>query len=260
MISRIREKLGPAGFALAVVALIAALAGTAYAATKLNSTQKKEVKNIAKQYAGKTGAPGANGAPGTKGDAGAPGKDGTNGTNGAPGAPGTSVTNTELAKGSSTCAEGGTEFKVGAGTPTHACNGSPWTAGGTLPPEATEKGAWWLEGGNPEVSIAPISFPIPLTKAAAEGIEVKYWREGGVEDPECKGDTLEPKAEPGILCIYTSNNTERNTIVGHPFVSDPTGNEQAVEGVGVGTSGALLYLLEIGSSKHIGGSFAITAP
>ena len=58
MIERIHQKLGTAGFVIAIVALIAALGGTALAAAKLNGTQKKEVEKIAKKYAGKPGAAG----------------------------------------------------------------------------------------------------------------------------------------------------------------------------------------------------------
>lgn len=92
MSRRIHEKLGTAGFIIAIVALVAALGGGAYAASNgLNGKQKKEVEKIAKKYAGKpgtNGTNGTNGAPGAAGAAGAKGDAGTNGANGAKGDPG----------------------------------------------------------------------------------------------------------------------------------------------------------------------------
>lgn len=76
MYSRLHNRLGTAGFVLAIVALVAAVAGTAFAATGLNSKQKKEVKKIAKSVAGSPGAPGAAGANGLNGAAGAAGPQG----------------------------------------------------------------------------------------------------------------------------------------------------------------------------------------
>lgn len=72
MYSRLHNRLGTAGFAVAIVALVAAVAGTAFAATGLNGKQKKEVKKIAKSVvkqgpAGAAGAAGLNGAAGPQG-------------------------------------------------------------------------------------------------------------------------------------------------------------------------------------------------
>lgn len=77
MFSRLHNRLGTAGFVVAIVALVAAVAGTAFAATGLNNKQKKEVKKIAKSVvqqgpAGPAGANGANGAAGAAGPEGAP--------------------------------------------------------------------------------------------------------------------------------------------------------------------------------------------
>lgn len=74
MFSRLHNRLGTAGFVIAVVALVAAVAGTAFAATGLNSKQKKEVKKIARSVAnpGPAGAAGAAGANGAAGPEGAP--------------------------------------------------------------------------------------------------------------------------------------------------------------------------------------------
>ena len=87
MLRRTHDKVGTAGFVIAIMALVVALGGVAYAALPgLNSKQKKQVKNIAKQFAGQPGAAGPKGDQGPKGDAGAPsapGKDGENGEDGA---------------------------------------------------------------------------------------------------------------------------------------------------------------------------------
>lgn len=196
MLNRLREQLGTAGLVVAVVALVAALAGGAYAASGgLNSKQKKEVKKIAKSFQG-SGPAGAPGAAGAKGDTGAPGKDG------APGADGASVTNTTVPTSSGTCNHlGGTEFKVGAGAATTACNGEegePWTAGGTLPAGATETGAWSAQRSGAGVLLAPISFTLPLEEAP-EPIFVK----AGETEEGCLGvEDGVPTAEPGKLCVY----------------------------------------------------------
>jgi collagen triple helix repeat protein len=98
-----------------------------------------------------------------------------NGAHGSPGTAGQSVTNNALSKGNVHCEEGGAEFKVGSGTATYACNGSPWTAGGTLPSGQTETGAWAASGTPiagvvhlvPSIEALPtsISFTIPFTAA-----------------------------------------------------------------------------------------------
>jgi hypothetical protein len=128
VISRVHQKLGTAGFFIAIVALVAALCGGAYAAKDgnggkqtatasnssknkphsknksskagLNSKQKKQVKNISRTEAkklvtagpagpaGPAGAKGDKGDNGGKGDTGAAGPAGPTGATGAPGAPG----------------------------------------------------------------------------------------------------------------------------------------------------------------------------
>jgi len=263
MISRIRAKLGPAGFIVAIVALVAALAGGAYAASgALTGKQKKEVEKIAKKYAGKPGAPGAPGpagpagAPGAKGDVGAPGAKGDAGAPGAPGAPGTSVTATEFTgpKGP-TCTVGGSEFKAGA-TTTFACNGKDGGIG-TLPSDATETGTWVFdsEGGEGETTLVPISFPIPLSATDAPAITVHRWIQGQPteQDPECTGTVNNPKAEPGTICLYS---------VSGPATQVPPLKEPDLNGLDdkVGTSGAIFRWEEFLGPTHVSGSFAVRAP
>src|SRR5215218_7630930 len=264
MISRIRAKLGPAGFIVAIVALVAALAGGAYAASGgLSGKQKKEVEKIAKKVSkpGPPGATGPAGAPGAKGDAGAAGAKGDAGAAGAsgtPGAPGTSVTNTAIPTSSTTCNhQGGAEFKVGAGAPTIACKGeSGFTE--TLPEGETETGTWTLEskGGEGETTLAPISFSIPLETADAAVITVHKWVQGkpDQQDPECEGSVNNPEAEVGTICLYSATGNEQSEI---PALFAP--DLQGAEGH-VGSSGALLRWEEFSGPIHAAGSFAVTAP
>jgi hypothetical protein len=263
MISRIRESLGPAGFALAVMALIAALAGGAYAASgALTAKQKKQVTEIAKKYAGKPGAPGAPGAaggPGAQGAPGAAGKDGTNGKDGEDGADGTDGQNVQVGTATSgpsgECEFGGATVQV-AGEPTTkkaVCNGEDGTTGftETLPSEATETGTWWFQGNGASEQAAPISFPIPLTAADAASIK----KVTKAPDAECPGTLAQPKAEPGVLCLYPSGAGNIN-----PSGFYNPNFENTVEEVGVGTSGILVYFELQPVGKMAGGTFAVTAP
>jgi hypothetical protein len=170
MISRIHSKLGTAGLVVAIVALIAALSGAAIAAGGLSKQQEKQVKKIAKKYAGKPGPAGPQGPVGPQGGKGDPG---------APGAPG---------------ADGDPGPK---GDP-----GDPWTAGGVLPSEETETGAWGV--GPAGVGFVSFSYNLPLTAAPT----IKYLKKGEGETAECPGTVDEPEAEPGFLCIYTSEENE----------------------------------------------------
>jgi hypothetical protein len=245
MFSRLREHFGTAGLVVAIVALVAALGGGAYAATG-GSSGGKATASAKQGKQGKQGKPGKTGPAGPQGPAGPTGP-------AAPAAP-------AGAKGDT-----GATGPAGATGPTGATGatgpaGKDGTTGftETLPSGKTETGVWWFQGnGSAYGGVSPISFPIPLTKADAEGIEVKYWQEDVAEDPECTGDTLEPKAEPGVLCIYSSKSSENNTAPGNPQVFATTFEEPAK---GVGTSGALLYFFGLTDTSHVGGSFAVTAP
>jgi hypothetical protein len=260
MISRIRELLGPGGFALAVMALIAALAGGAYAASgALTAKQKKQVTEIAKKYAGKPGAPGAPGAAGGPGAQGAPGAAGTNGKDGEDGADGTNGKSVQVGTATSgptgECGFGGATVQVEGEVATKkaVCNGEDGTTGftATLPSEATETGTWWFQGNGGSEQAAPISFPIPLSAADAASIEevVK------APDPECPGTVENPAAEPGVFCIYFNGPSEINPVAYY----NPN-FEETVEEAGLGTSGLLVYFELQPASKHAGGTFAVTAP
>lgn len=175
MLNRIHQKLGTAGFVIAIIALVAALTGGAYAAGGgLTAKQKKQVEKIAKKFSGQPGATGPTGAVGPTGAAGPAGRDGANGVDGTPGTPGKN---------------GETGFTE------------------TLPSEKTETGTWAFGPMPAGVSITrvPFSFPIPLE----EGVAVNYIPEGVTPPSDvteaCPGSTEEPIAEPGNLCVYELN-------------------------------------------------------
>jgi hypothetical protein len=249
MYRRFQNRFGTAGVIVAVVALIVALSGTALAASgALTGKQKKEVEKIAKKYAGKPGTPGAAGANGTNGTN---GKDGSNGTSGKDGLPGKSVTLVNSAPPN--CSEGGFTYEVqGSGQKNEVCNGEegevgePWTASGTLPPGATETGAWFFSGSSGEVA-APISFPVPL--AAVLEVENTHVVTA-IGDSTCTGTMEIPKAPPGELCVYESGG-------GFPNATREGVYHLSAGAKGADTSGALIYYLLSGASSG-GGSFAVT--
>lgn len=268
------ERLGTAGFALAVIALVIALAGGAYAASGgLTSKQKKEVTKIAKKYAGKDGAPGAAGAPGANGSNGKDGAPGAPGADGQDGADGVSVTSTESANaieghcnGTTNGGKGGSKF-VSASGATYACNGkegSPWTLGGTLPPSSTETGGWTLGSGNSvggSMVATAISFPIPLAAGLDEGHvqsnPVGYpTGAGSAELEHCPGSATNPKAQAGYLCVYTGFKSGESSFVPFPVVLKLTAEEEG----GANTAGAKLVMVAASSSFAATGTFAVTAP
>jgi hypothetical protein len=248
MLTRIHQRLGTAGFLIAIVALVAALGGSALAASgALTGKQKKEVEKIAKKYAGKPGANGANGAPGPagapgpKGDGGAAGTNGTNGTS----VTATAVTTSETGKCSG---HGGAEFKAGSGTATFACNGQTGFTE-TLPSGKTETGTWAIAETSDltDATYAALSFPIPVdVKEGASGPEAentawifsetqvsagKFGKdeasglvngctpgESGCLDTGCRGTAAEPEAPPGTLCVYTVTGAGATGSEGTPEV------------------------------------------
>lgn len=174
MVSRIHEKLGTAGFVIAILALIAALGGTAFAAAGLNGKQKKEVTRIAKKYAGEDGAPGAvgpQGPPGAKGDTGAPGEPGEDGKPGEDGF----------------CSEGEPECVL----PSGATLTGTWTA----------YSAGTSAGDSAHVAI---SFPLRIPNMGSSADQVIFMGQGESETTECPGSLTIPEAAPGFLCLYTN--------------------------------------------------------
>jgi hypothetical protein len=279
MFSTLRNRFGIPGV-ISVIALVFAMFGGAYAASNSSGGEKATTSAKAKKGprgpkgatgpAGPAGAQGPAGPAGAKGDTGAPGTNGTNGTPGAPGAPGTSVTNTALAKGNVNCPEGGAEFKVGAGTPTRACNGTTGFTE-TLPPGKTETGAWTVTASSTAFMQAgtAISFPIPLAQAGEEGSAFRFTQEQ-TEDEEfgtsgCSGTVANPTAPPGKLCVYTAFEGAVINLTVLKAVSSPDNQVKKAYGV----SGALLFvaLLEPTTEEpfepgyiEAWGSWAVTAP
>ena len=193
MFSKLHDRLGTAGLAVAIVALIAALGGTAFAAQQaLNGKQKKEVEKIAKKFAGKPGKDGATGptgpagSPGPKGDTGPKGEKGDTGPKGEKGAPGE--------KG----AKGDPGEKGAKGD-----EGSPWVVG-TAPTEAVMKGTWSIQGydaaGAGEIINVPISTVVPVKTTEDYKAEVLL---PGTTLP---GETLEDREGKEFLCPGTADN------------------------------------------------------
>jgi hypothetical protein len=238
----IREPFGTAGLIVACVALVLALTGAAFAAAGLTGKQKKEVEKIAKKFAGKPGAAGAQGPAGANGKDGAPGAKGDKGDPGSPGAPGapgqhgSSAQVSTIPTGETECEGlGGASVFVPGGEEAEVCNGSPWVPEGTLPPGATETGAWVVTttvtetegGGLINTGYAPIGFTVPLSvKISPEHVHLGTGRERkgkeeetGEPAPETEfekscGSTfrsppglvpveLPTAEESGSLCVYT---------------------------------------------------------
>jgi Collagen triple helix repeat (20 copies) len=321
MLHRIREQIGTAGLIVAIVALVAALAGGAYAASQTATSSKAKPLTKAQVLAliKANAASGPQGAPGAAGPAGANGKDGANGTNGAPGTNGTDGTDgddgepgedgqngvsvnsvTEPTSTANCSGRGGSKFTAAGNSVTYACNGAkgdtgdPWTASGTLPPGATQTGAWIAKSEPADFDSefqnlptwVPISFPVPLAAPLAYdedtvdshvhaittgGLEVK--EEGGVvvdfmQPEHCPGSAADPEADPGHLCIYAAHEDEINffnMIVGADIFRADSPALDPEGGVvrGASTAGALFRVLVNWQSSESGsayGTWAVTAP
>ncbi len=252
---------------IAAFALVFAMTGGAYAAKKYLITSTKQISpSVLKQLSGKAGPAGLNGAAGAvgaqgpqgpagpAGSAGAKGENGKDGAKGTDGAPGESVT--VAAASNAECPAGGTKFSNKTGTG-EACNGenSASSFASTLPSEKTETGAWRFVSNGSELQSTVISFPIPLTPAAANAIAVETIVTTISPTGNCPGSSVEPKAEPGYLCLYTAAYESSMPSVG-PFVEKLAAKEEA----GVSVSGALLVFENAANHETTGGSFAITAP
>jgi hypothetical protein len=166
---RVHEKLGTAGFIVAVIALIGAFAGTALAAKDVLSKQeKKQVVKIAKKFAGAPGAAGPQGpagAQGPKGDAGPKGDIGQRGPEGPQGEP-----------------------------------GEPGPTETVLPSGQIESGTWSV-AGDTFPQLASISLPLRVPASATDG-EFYQRTVGSDPTPECPGTASAPEAAPGKFCIY----------------------------------------------------------
>jgi hypothetical protein len=273
MFSKLHDRLGTAGFVVAIVALVAALGGTAFAMTGLNSKQKKQVTKIAEKFAGKDGAQGPAGpagpagAPGAKGDAGAPGSAGANGATGATGPTGaTGVT--------------GPKGPTGPTGPTGATGvtGATGNIGATLASGTTETGAWSHVGegivkeevdvgvfderpaGGSRTAAEPISFTIPLaSELDGNHVKVEPFGYAGT-DPNCPGTAKEPKAANGFLCVYIARVREGELENGAVTVPALLTLKAGGGFTGASKTGAVLNSEEFKDIAFIYGTWAVTAP
>ncbi len=285
MLKRIHDRLGTAGLIVGVIALVMAMAGGAWAAKGgLTGKQKKEVKSIATTVAKGmlgTGPQGPAGAKGDPGSAGSAGTNGTNGEDGEDGEDGKSIELTPVAPGVPECEERGgalLEEEGGLGPGVEVCNGeegSPWTAGGTLPPGASEAGAWAAVGGvqkfftevegvKEEVTVgdedlrAAISFAIRLPGALA-GTNVHYsteanytdFDEGGTSHLGCAGNSGGVTAPPGHLCVAQGNVLNATFLE----IKNPAGGTKGAAAVG-----GFVRFTVTGSPARASGGFAVTGP
>jgi Collagen triple helix repeat (20 copies) len=184
MFSRIHQKLGTAGFVLAILALIVALSGAAYAALPgLNSKQKKEVKKIAKGLV----KPGPPGSPGQAGPAGANGATGDQGASGSAG-------------------DTGPEGKEGPPGPTTT----------KLAPGQTVKGLWDFQAQNNAQHIGQMTISFPLL---VEPAPIPVYVPFGADVQGCPGTVDNPQADRNYLCIYAEVTIGTE---GNPFPNEIT--------------------------------------
>jgi Collagen triple helix repeat (20 copies) len=249
MLSPLRNRFGIPGV-IAVIALVFAMLGGAYAA---NDSGGRKATASAKGPRGPKGPKGAKGAAGVAGPqgpvgpAGANGKDGANGSDGSKGATGPTGATGATGKG--------TTGPTGATGPTGF---SGFTD--TLPSGKTETGSWAIRKSSALPAIAPISFPIPLAEPLG-GTEVHAVSPGQEEEEEVpaectvggvEGSVAEPLAQPGNLCVYSSEAQEG----GHAVLIRSAAAQSVV---GAAPSGAFLWSGgEV--DEVLAGTYAVTAP
>lgn len=244
-VSKLHERLGTAGLAVAIVALVVALAGVAIAAPKF--VTKPEAIKIAKKYAGKDGSTGPQGPAGPKGDKGDTGAAGAKGATGPVGATGSA----------------GAAGATGTTGPTGA-TGAPWPAGGTLPSGATEAGSWFVTtstevGAGEFIGQTAISFPIPLSASRSVSTVVPVLK-GQSAPAECDDGVgtpagpEHPEADSGFMCVFVAKGPSEPS----PFLNFQLSGADA--GLGVSTSGMILLAYNGAGvlDEEIWGSYAIT--
>jgi hypothetical protein len=222
----LRNRFGIPGV-ISVIALVFAMLGGAYAASSSSGGGKATASAKGKRGPrGPKGATGPAGPVGPAGPAGAKGDNGANGSNGAAGptgTDGTSVTVTDEAPVIGECGDpGGQKLESASGTD-YVCNGedgepgSPWPMNGTLPPGATETGAYAIQAtkaesstaGGPEYVNEALSFPVPLSSAQASASTAVFVPPEDTTTEHCSaapinGTVVDPKAESGYLCVYAA--------------------------------------------------------
>jgi Collagen triple helix repeat (20 copies) len=245
MLQALRTKFGIPGV-IAVVALVFAVAGGALAAggSGGGSTGSKATASAkAKQgKQGKQGKPGKAGPAGPAGPAGSAGPAGPKGSDGAIGPIGPVGPQGE---------QGETGATGATGAPGPTCDET--TNECLLPPGATETGIWSSNippAAGPRLLWTSISFPLRLGAAPTSTVFVTQEEaELGTAPSECPGDSSDPEAAPGSVCLYAA---APGTNVGVPFLfvqPDPT-------------SGVEMRFLPVteGLEAATDGSWAVTAP
>ncbi len=248
MFSLLRNRFGIPGV-ISVIALVFAMIGGAYAATNESgkATASAKAKKGPRGPKGKAGPAGPQGPAGPAGTPGPPGPKGSNGSNGDAGARGATGASGATGEDGATGATGQ--------------DGSPWTAGGTLPSGQTETGAWSFVIGPEEPTFgvpfgkAAISFPIPIANPGGNAsIAAHRLVQGESETAECPGTYIEPKAEPGNLCVYT--HVELNAGPSPQLTVDLPSITFEAEII----PGAFVNTTEGESGGFAQGSWAVTAP
>lgn len=276
MLSLLRNRLGVPGI-IAVVALVFSMAGGALAAkgviiTKLSqikpSVQKKLKVPGPQGPAGPAGAAGAQGPAGPAGPAGSQGSQGPQGDKGATGP--TGLAGQKGATGATGVT--GPTGSAGATGATGAEGICSSTTSCVLGPGATETGVWSFgavtEGAVPteippiqEPLNVPISLNIPLPAEIGEA-NAHYMKKGET-NPACGGSPGEPKADPGHLCVYTTEESEAPE--GSPFgvthlVAAVSKARPPVGEGGAATAGSIIRVLVVEKKALAYGTFAVTAP
>lgn len=185
MFFRIKEKLGPAGLVVAVIALVVALGGAAFAKGVIITKLSQISPSVQKKLKGKTGKTGATGPQGQAGP------QGLKGATGPQGAPGEAGQNGE----DGACSEAKPEC--------------------TLPSGATLTGSWAVSGFGGEAKGAA-SFDLRLETPPVFNL-VKNEEE---HEEECPGSKAEPKAAPGQLCVYVSARDGNGSFFANSNLSD----------------------------------------
>jgi hypothetical protein len=282
MLSAVRKHMNPAT-AVAFVAMVFAITGGAFAATggsgggparpgsasadartDAGATAAKSKSKVkvgprgprgAAGSAGPAGPAGPQGPAGPAGTAGAKGENGapgTNGTNGTDGVSGTGATTESFTGKEHGCETGGVIVKS-ASPEAVVCNGKNGQSGFTemLPAGKTETGVWSTLEGTKGEPIVPISLAIPVN---LEGITAHFVKQGEVDPAGCEGETLEPAAQPGNLCVFMgwAGENVKNVV----FLNAEGGEHVR------GTAGLLMALKpqEEGKELQGSGSYAVTAP
>jgi hypothetical protein len=252
MLTRLRTHFGTAGLIVAIVALVAAVGGTALAATgALTGKQKKEVTKIAKKYAGKPGAAGPQGpqgAPGAKGGTGPQGATGPQGPAGPQGAPGATGAGGPTGE-AGMCSAAKPECSLATGgvlTGVWSANGDEGDSGYipisfpvrvsppptvVMPIVGSAESEWGvvLEEGSTSLYGPYSSLSEIFSKPTEEEIIIAIEEEEAAYKVACPGNAAEPKATPGLLCIYERDVSQLGSFTGAAVPPMPSMSEAAHE-------------------------------